>query len=182
MPRSKICLPDVNVWIAFAWAGRLHHEIAKTWFASLGPGEAAFCRITQMGFLRLITNARVMSNEALSQRNAWAIYEDLSRDKRVTFTIEPAEVEPVWKRYTQGLFTGTNAWFFFIINAFKVPFSIGLGLIERRTLLLNLVLSPVIVAGLVAGRWLIHRVPQRLFDGLLLAFAFLAALRLIGAF
>jgi uncharacterized protein len=79
-------------------------------------------------------------------------------------------------------FTGTNAWFFFIINAFKVPFSIGLGLIDRRTLLLNLVLSPVIVAGLVAGRWLIHRVPQRLFDGLLLAFAFLAALRLIGAF
>jgi predicted nucleic acid-binding protein len=23
---------------------------------------------------------------------------------------EPAEVVPVWKRYTQGLFTGTNVW------------------------------------------------------------------------
>jgi hypothetical protein len=110
MPKSKICLPDVNVWIAFAWAGHVHHDIAKTWFASLDRGEAAFCRITQMGFLRVITNARVMGNEALSQRNAWAIYEELSRDRRVTFTLEPSEVEPLWKRYTQGLFTGTNVW------------------------------------------------------------------------
>jgi hypothetical protein len=30
------------------------------------------------------------------------------------------------------------------------------------------------------GRWLTHRVPQRLFDGLLLAFATVAALRLVG--
>jgi toxin-antitoxin system PIN domain toxin len=110
MPKSKICLPDVNVWLALASNRHVHHDIAKIWFASLDRGEAAFCRITQMGFLRLLTNSRVMGNEALSQRNAWAIYEDLSRDKRVTFTPELAEVEPVWKRYTQGLFTGTNVW------------------------------------------------------------------------
>jgi toxin-antitoxin system PIN domain toxin len=110
MPKSKICLPDVNVWIAFAWAGHLDHDFAKSWFASLDRGEAAFCRITQMGFLRLITNSRVMGNEALSQRNAWAIYEDLLRDKRISFTSESAEVEPVWKRYTQAWFTGTNVW------------------------------------------------------------------------
>jgi predicted nucleic acid-binding protein len=24
--------------------------------------------------------------------------------------LESAEVEPLWKRYTQGLFTGTNVW------------------------------------------------------------------------
>ena len=110
MPKSKICLPDVNVWIALAWDGHVHHEIAKSWFATLDADAAAFCRITQMGFLRLMTNARVMGSEALSQRNAWTVYEDLSRDKRVTFTPESAGVEPVWKRYTQGLFTGTNVW------------------------------------------------------------------------
>jgi uncharacterized membrane protein YfcA len=77
---------------------------------------------------------------------------------------------------------GTSAWFFFIINAFKVPFSLGLGLIHGQTLLLNLVLSPVIVAGVFGGRWIINRIPQRLFDEFLLAFAALAALRLIGVF
>ena len=62
------------------------------------------------------------------------------------------------------------------------PFSLGLGLIHGQTLLLNLVLSPVIVAGVFGGRWIINRIPQRLFDEFLLAFAALAALRLIGLF
>ena len=79
-------------------------------------------------------------------------------------------------------FVGTSAWFFFVVNLFKVPFSYHLGLIHGVTLLFNLVLVPAIVAGLFAGRWLVTRIPQRLFDGLLLAFAAIAALRLIGVF
>jgi uncharacterized protein len=75
---------------------------------------------------------------------------------------------------------GTSAWFFFIINAFKVPFSVALGLIHGQTLALNAVLSPLIVCGIFVGRWLTAHIPQRLFDGLLLAFAFVAALRLLG--
>ena len=66
---------------------------------------------------------------------------------------------------------GTSAWFFFIINALKIPFSIGLGLIHTQTLLLNLVLSPAIVAGVFGGRWIVDHVPQRVFDAFLLAFA-----------
>jgi uncharacterized membrane protein YfcA len=74
---------------------------------------------------------------------------------------------------------GTIAWFFFIINAFKVPFSVGLGLIDRHTLLLNAMLAPAVVAGVVGGRWLVNWLPQRTFELLLLAFAAIAALRLI---
>lgn len=79
-------------------------------------------------------------------------------------------------------FVGTSAWYFFIVNSFKVPFSAALGLIQRDTLLLNSTLIPAVVLGLLAGRWLVKRVPQRLFDGLLLVFAAIAALRLIGVF
>jgi uncharacterized membrane protein YfcA len=75
---------------------------------------------------------------------------------------------------------GTSAWFFFLINAFKVPFSAGLGLIDRQTLLLNAALAPAVVAGVLGGRWVMYRIPQRTFDLLLLAFAALAALRLVG--
>ena len=75
---------------------------------------------------------------------------------------------------------GTSAWFFFIINSFKVPFSVALGLIHGQTLLLNAILSPAILFGIFIGRWLTAHIPQRLFDGLLLAFAFVAALRLVG--
>ncbi|MCC7010138.1 MAG: sulfite exporter TauE/SafE family protein [Acidobacteria bacterium] len=79
-------------------------------------------------------------------------------------------------------FTGTIAWFFFVINVIKVPLSAGLGLIDVHTLLFNLVLVPAIVVGSVIGRWLLHRVSQGVFDGLLLTFAAIAALRLIGVF
>jgi len=79
-------------------------------------------------------------------------------------------------------FVGTSAWYFLIVNSFKVPFSAQLGLIHGSSLLLNLLLVPAIALGLLTGRWLVKRVPQRVFDGLLLAFAGTAALRLIGAF
>jgi uncharacterized protein len=76
---------------------------------------------------------------------------------------------------------GTLAWFFFIINLFKVPFSAGIGVIHGSSLLFDALLIPAVFAGLFAGRWLIHRVPQRAFDGLMLGFAAIAALRLIAA-
>jgi hypothetical protein len=79
-------------------------------------------------------------------------------------------------------FVGTSAWFFFIINLFKVPFSIALGLIRGQTLMLNLILAPAVLVGVLAGRWLLDRIPQRLFEHMLLGFAVLAALRLIGTF
>jgi uncharacterized protein len=74
---------------------------------------------------------------------------------------------------------GTLAWFFFIINVFKIPFSAGLGLIRSDTLTLNVVLLPAVIVGVLSGRWIVHRLPQRVFDLLMLAFATIAALRLI---
>ena len=76
---------------------------------------------------------------------------------------------------------GTLAWFFFIINVFKIPFSAGLGLIRSETLALNAVLVPAVVVGVVSGRWIVHRLPQQVFDLLMLAFAVIAALRLIAS-
>jgi uncharacterized membrane protein YfcA len=74
---------------------------------------------------------------------------------------------------------GTLAWFFFIINLFKVPFSAGIGVIHGSSLLFDAMLVPAVFIGLFAGRWLIHRVPQRTFDALMLGFAGIAALRLL---
>ena len=77
---------------------------------------------------------------------------------------------------------GTSAWFFLVLNVIKIPFSASLGLIHVDTLALNAVLIPCIAAGLFAGRWLVVRIPQKVFDGFLLAFAGIAALRLVGLF
>jgi uncharacterized membrane protein YfcA len=74
---------------------------------------------------------------------------------------------------------GTLAWFFFLINLFKMPFSAGIGVVHPETLLLDAILVPAVLVGLFAGRWLIHRIPQRGFDILMLLFAGLASIRLI---
>ena len=79
-------------------------------------------------------------------------------------------------------FTGTSAWFFLLINLFKVPFSASLGLIRSDTLFFNFALLPAIIIGLFFGRWLLSHVSQRLFDGLILTFAAIVALWRIGAF
>jgi len=75
---------------------------------------------------------------------------------------------------------GTSAWFFLALNVWKLPFSYGLGLIDTHSLAINFAFSPAILLGMFAGRWLVHHVPQKLFDSLLLVFTGLAALRLIG--
>jgi len=74
---------------------------------------------------------------------------------------------------------GTSAWFFLIVNVFKVPFSAQLGLIHGTTLLFNLLLIPVIAAGIWVGRMLMPLVSQAVFEALLLGFATVAAVRMI---
>ncbi|MEV7515664.1 sulfite exporter TauE/SafE family protein [Streptomyces diastaticus] len=66
-------------------------------------------------------------------------------------------------------FLGTSAWFFLIVNTSKVPFSVGLGLIDGPSLLLDAVLVLLVVPGALLGRALAHRINQVLFERLVLA-------------
>jgi uncharacterized membrane protein YfcA len=76
-------------------------------------------------------------------------------------------------------FVGTGAWFFLIVNVFKVPFSIDLKLINGLSVTTDLLLLPAIIAGIALGRFLLSRISQQVFENLLLAFTALAAVRLI---
>jgi uncharacterized protein len=110
MPTSKITLPDINVWVALVSDRHVHHGLARDWFTAIPGTGAAFCRVTQMGFLRLLTNSRVMGDDVLNQRQAWDVYEQLARDQRVVFAWEPPNIEPVWKKLTQSAFRVAGLW------------------------------------------------------------------------
>lgn len=73
----------------------------------------------------------------------------------------------------------TAAWFFLILNLTKIPFSASLGLISPKSLAIDAVLAPCVLAGLVTGRAIVKRISQKLFDTLLLLFTGVAAVRLI---
>jgi uncharacterized membrane protein YfcA len=76
-------------------------------------------------------------------------------------------------------FIATMAWLFLFVNLAKVPFSMALGLISVESFTLNLVLLPAVAAGLLAGRYFIERLPQRLFMWIILSFAAISAMKLI---
>jgi hypothetical protein len=76
-------------------------------------------------------------------------------------------------------FVGTGAWFFFIVNVVKVPFSVSLGLINAPSLWLNALLVPGIFIGVVAGRYFLGRLNQQVFEWLMIAFSLAGGLRLI---
>ena len=76
-------------------------------------------------------------------------------------------------------FLGTAAWFFLLVNASKVPFSVGLGLVRPESLLLDAALAPLVLVGAVAGRWLVRRVDQARFEQLVLLATVVASVNLL---
>lgn len=81
-------------------------------------------------------------------------------------------------RYEKWRFIGTGAWFFFAVNAIKLPISIGLGLIGAHTALLWASVVPIVLLGTWLGRIVIKKVDQRLFEGLVTASVAASALYL----
>jgi uncharacterized membrane protein YfcA len=76
-------------------------------------------------------------------------------------------------------FLGTAAWFFLIVNAVKVPFSVGLGLLDTQALLFDLRLVPAVVVGAVVGRYVIRRTKQKQFEWAALMLTAVAAVPLL---
>ncbi len=76
-------------------------------------------------------------------------------------------------------FVGTLAWFFAVVNLIKLPFSIGLGLVQPSRFALILTLIPAVLAGAFLGRWLITRIPRAAFEWTILLVTLLTGIILI---
>jgi uncharacterized membrane protein YfcA len=76
-------------------------------------------------------------------------------------------------------FLGTSAFFFLIVNVTKVPFSVGLGLIDGHSLLLDAALAAFVVPGALIGKWAVNRINQRLFEQLVIAATIIGGLQLL---
>lgn len=118
MLRSRTFLPDVNVWLALASSRHIHNQAAAHWFDGVSEGQAVFCRITQMALLRLLTNARVMGVDVLGPVKAWSVYQALTQDPRVQFSVEPPGLERAWLELTRHPQVAQNGWTDTYLQAF----------------------------------------------------------------
>jgi hypothetical protein len=82
-------------------------------------------------------------------------------------------------RLPKSVFIGTAAWFFLVLNLFKLPFSYSLGLLSPGSLSISLRLMPFAIIGALSGRQLVSRIDQRTFDAIVLWLSLLAGLRLL---
>ena len=93
-------LPDVNVWLAASWSLHSLHDPAKEWIDA-EQDDLAFCRVSQMAFLRLLTNPVITREDVLSRRRAWEVFDALIADPRIRLLAEPQGLEPLWTAFSR---------------------------------------------------------------------------------
>ena len=82
-------------------------------------------------------------------------------------------------RFSKEQFLGIGARCFLIINLLKAPLMVDLAIIDQHSLLLDLCLIPGLALGVLVGRKVIHRIPQKTFESLLYFFSAAAGIRLL---
>jgi toxin-antitoxin system PIN domain toxin len=105
---SALC--DVNGLLAICYERHVHHPAALTWLEHQDELSVVVCRNTQLGLLRLLTNANVMLEDVCNLRRAWKIYDTLMRDERFDFYAEPIDLEPHFRRYTASGRVSPKLW------------------------------------------------------------------------
>ncbi|HXY23506.1 MAG TPA: TA system VapC family ribonuclease toxin [Candidatus Acidoferrum sp.] len=104
--------PDINVWVALSYDRHVHHATALQWFEALAPtSRLFFCRLTQLGLLRLLSAPAVMGpDQAKSQQEAWQAYDHWLEDERVDFMDEPFGLEGAFRELTRSAQASPKDW------------------------------------------------------------------------
>jgi toxin-antitoxin system PIN domain toxin len=103
--------PDVNVWLALSSPDHQHFHAAWKWYRAL-PNDVvlSFCRITQLGLLRLLTTRSVMGKGALTQAQAWRAYDRWREAGGAEFADEPFDLEPNFRARSSAQQASPKEW------------------------------------------------------------------------
>jgi uncharacterized protein len=107
---NSVDLLDANVWLALAAEAHSHHGAAKAYWEGRAAPVTAFCRITQMTFLRLLTNKTVMGSHVLSPSAAWVKAAEFLALPEVQLLSEPHGLEETWETFSQTGRLSPNLW------------------------------------------------------------------------
>ncbi len=92
----KSILADVNVWLATLVAEHPHHDAATDWWREAvlpAGGDVAFCRLTQLGLLRLLSSESIMGRQRLNHADAWVAVAAVAAQASVKFLEEPTGID-----------------------------------------------------------------------------------------
>ncbi len=90
----KTALLDLNILTALLWPAHEHHEAAHAWFSGRLHAQWATCPLTQLGFVRLVTNP-AFSRDALSPADAVTLLAQNVKLENHEFWSESLQIPPV---------------------------------------------------------------------------------------
>ena len=121
---ATISLLDANVWLALAADFHPHHSVAKDAWDDLCSGGIGFNRVSQMGFLRLLTNPVVMGPNARTNRQAWKETTEAFKLSGARDLSEPARLFEIWSGLASGQNVARDAW----TDCYLAAFALGMDL------------------------------------------------------
>jgi uncharacterized protein len=124
-------LVDVGVWLAAVWGRHARHSVAADWLGREAE-DVFFCRVTQMGLLRLLSNPAIMGDDAIDRSQAWRIFDQLWADERVLWADEPAELDAVWRAISARDDKSHKLWTDDYLAAFAQASEATLVTLDRR--------------------------------------------------
>jgi uncharacterized protein len=107
---SSIDLLDANVWLALAAEAHTHHNRAKLYWQNEAAPAVGFCRVTQLAFLRHLTNKSIMGSHVLLPAEAWKKWEQFLELPEVKFLTEPLGLNEELMRFSNLGRTSQNLW------------------------------------------------------------------------
>jgi uncharacterized protein len=124
-------LVDAGVWLAAVWGRHAHYPVASDWF-NRQADDLVFCRVTQMGLLRLLSNPAIMGGDAVDRSHAWRLFDLLWSDERVLWADEPDELDAVWRALSARDDKSHKLWTDGYLAAFAQASDLTLATLDRK--------------------------------------------------
>lgn len=107
-------LPDVNVWVALSLGGHPFHASAMGYWQTACDERTPiwFCRSTMMGLVRLLSQVRMVGNDAMPLPQAMALYRQWVATPEVAMLPEPPGLEEAIEQmlHSHGVSIPVRLW------------------------------------------------------------------------
>jgi toxin-antitoxin system PIN domain toxin len=130
-----VSLYDANLWVALAFAAHPHHGIASRHFKARDSAQpAAFCRVTQQAFLRLVSSPLIQRTYAslpITNATAWSKCQDLLALPQILWLDEQVGFEALWQRLAAIPSASPKVWMDAYLAAFAIRHDVEFVTLDR---------------------------------------------------
>lgn len=128
---AAIDLPDVNIWLALSLPDHPHYLRARQYWFDESSAELAFCRVTSLAVLRLLTQSAVMGGDPLTVAQSWQAYRSFRELPEVAFVQEPEGCETLLEAWATTGDPSARLWTDAYLAAFAMAGAFRLVTFDR---------------------------------------------------